>query len=235
MNTTTEQRENQIKILSQKYPENDITEFFNRLDYGYGDGEVLEFKHIENIFSKEYNLVDEDYLTIYIDTVRAYKLLERNSDDIINLEHWEDVLAIHLELSQEYAGTISEKNELKYNNAVTKFNYLTQDNEGFKVELISTAKELQHEGDSMEHCIATYHNIISEEKYIGLRFFNKTNQERLTLGLFRNGDTLYFNQFKGHYNSPASKDSCQKVLEYCEKNNILILENQKYDLMPLGQ
>jgi hypothetical protein len=84
----------------------------------------------------------------------------------------------------------------------------------------------------MNHCIATYANIISEKKYVGFRVFNKENSERLTLGCFRKDNELFFNQLKGNSNMPASKESCQKIIEYCEKNNITINPVSCFDLMP---
>jgi hypothetical protein len=103
--------------------------------------------------------------------------------------------------------------------------------------LIRSLKELNHEGARMQHCIATYDDIIIRKQYIGFRVYNKNNGERLTLGCYRpeNSNSLYFNQLKGVGNAPAKKDSCLAIIDFCNKKEITLAESEIFDLLPAFQ
>lgn len=227
----------QVEIIKQYSTEEEIEKLFLRLNYNFGGGEVLSFKQTESFFSnymhKNENL---DMLNIFIDTIRILRLVGQNENDVLGLDE-SAVIKLHNALSSEYLNVIDEAKSIEYTDSVSPFNHLTGDYGHIKIELISSLTELQHEGASMQHCIATYDDIIIRKQYIGFRVHNKFNQERLTLGCHRDvsSNKLYFNQLKGLGNYPAKKDSCLAVINFCKQKEIIIPESELHDLLPAFQ
>jgi hypothetical protein len=224
----------QIEILKQFASEDEIEKFFLRLNYNYGGGEVLNFKQIESFFKRDmHKNTNTDILTVFIDTIRILRLVDKNEDEILGLDET-SVMSLHDKLSSEYVGAVDKVKSAEYEKAVTPFNNLTGDYGNVKIELIRSLKELNHEGASMRHCIATYDDIIIRKQYVGFRVYNKNNGERLTLGCYRgnNSNELFFNQLKGLGNYPAKKDSCLAIIEFCNEKGIKIPDSEVFDLLP---
>lgn len=220
----------ELEVLRWLASEEEIKRFFSQLNYNYGDGEVLDFKQIESFFKTGlYKKTEKDALTLFIDTIRMLRLFDRNEDEILGLD-FDSVLNLHNELSYDYSAP--ELRKAEYEKSVAQFIDLSGDYDNIKVELIATLEELNKEGSSMNHCIASYHDIIINKHYIGFRVFNKKTNERLTLGCQRLNNNLYFNQLKGWGNRPAKKDSCTSVIEFCNLKKIIIPKGDVYDLMP---
>ena len=72
----------------------------------------------------------------------------------------------------------------------------------------------------MQHCIYTYLNRICERGYLAINVTHKLSKERATAGFFRNGEKLELDQLKGYYNSRATSEMIQAVMEFCKKNKI---------------
>ena len=222
----------EFEILKTLATEEEIKKFFNELNYNYGDGEVLNFKQIESFFENNiHKKTEEDMLSLFIDTIRMLRIVGKNEDEIIGLDS-DGVIFLHDEISSNYAGEVDELKKSEYIKSVAPFVKLTGVYGKLRIELIATLEELNKEGSSMNHCIATYHDIIINKHYIGFRVFNTENNERLTLGCQRLDNRLFFNQLKGWGNSRAKKDSCSDVIEFCNLNEISIPKNNAYDLMP---
>lgn len=226
--------EEQVAILKEYATEEQIERFFSRLNYNYGGGEVLNFPQIESFFKGDmHKNTSTDILTVFIDTIRILRLVDRKEEEILGLDET-SVMSLHDTLSSEYGKTVDSAKSAEYEKAVAPFQNLTGNYGKIKVELIRSLKELMHEGSRMKHCIATYDDIIIRKQYIGFRIYNKNNGERLTLGCYRaeNSNELYFNQLKGPGNYPAKKDSCLAILDFCKEKDIKIPESEVYDLMP---
>ncbi len=233
----------QVKALRKLATDEEIEKFFIKLNYNYGGGEVLDFTKIESFFFNGlHKNVNTDILTLFIDTVRILRLMDRDENEVIGLDS-ASVMILHDKLSSEYVGTVDAVKAIEYEKAVSPFNSLTgnynfNSSDGnysrVKIELIRSLKELNHEGSRMQHCIATYDDIIIRKQYVGFRVYNKNNGERLTLGCYRmpNSNELIFNQLKGVGNSPAKKDSCLSIINFCNEKDIKIPDSEIFDLLP---
>lgn len=225
----------QIDILKQFSNEKEIEMFFSKLNFNYGDGEVLNFNQIESFFMAGMHKMNEkDALSYFVDTIRMLRLLNEDEDGIIGLD-FENIFNLHNQLVSTYQGSIDEIKKSEYVKSVSPFINLNGVYRNIRIELISTLDELNEEGSSMNHCIASYHDIIINKQYVGFRVFNLESEERLTLGCHRNGNNLFFNQLKGNSNYPAEKDSCLTVLDFCKEKGIKILESEFHDLLPAFQ
>jgi|ERR1035437_547767 hypothetical protein len=222
----------ELEALRWLASEDELKRFFFQLNYNFGDGEVLNYKQIESFFkNKIHKKTEEDMLTLFVDTIRMLHLVGRNKDEILGLDS-DGVIFLHDELSDDYAGEVDDLKKVEYEKSVAPFVDLSGDYDDIKVELIATLDELNKEGSSMNHCIASYHDIIINKHYIGFRIFNKKTNERLTLGCQRLDNKLYFNQLKGWGNNQARKDSCISVIDFCNSKKIMIPQGDVYDLMP---
>lgn len=225
----------QSEELEQFATPKEIEDFIFRLNNSFGDGEVLSYEHIYNIFSKEFNKnSEEDCLSLYIDTVRVLNFIKENgASELLNCNDWKNIKFIHDEKTKADSFNIPKAMYEKFANVLEIYKPLTQRVDGVLFELIGTLGEIQYEGKVMEHCIASYHYIVMNKQYVGFRVSNHNNHERLTLGCNRNADdTLVFNQLKGNGNSPASAESCKVVIEFCKRNNIQMNLEHDYDLFP---
>jgi hypothetical protein len=222
-----------------KYATPDIVEkFYNRLLNNFGEN-PLSFPRIEVFFqSGLHKSQNNDLLQIFIDTVRMLKLLGRGSNDEIRGLNEVQIRDLHDKLISEF-GNETEVNEVRarlFSEATEPFKYLTtilSEDDYIKAELIETLKELNDEGSGMNHCIASYFQYIIDKNYIALRIYNLDIEERLTLGLYRKNDELFFNQLKGYGNTPATKESCLAVVDWCNENRITILPTELNDFMPI--
>lgn len=223
----------QMNILRKFADEEYLVHFFTRLNFNFGGGEVLSFKQINSYFENDlHKNSNTDMLTVFIDTIRVLRLLKQDEDDILGLKDTE-VMILHDKLNSEYSGTVDEVKAAEYEKSMIPFIPLTGDFKNIRVELIKTLKELNHEGSRMQHCIATYSDIMIRKQYVGFRIYNKASGERLTLGCFRDdSNKLYFNQLKGVGNYPAKSDSCKMIIDFCEQKNITLMHQEVHDLMP---
>jgi len=221
----------ELKIIEPV--EKDLREFLAKLHFNYGGGEVLSFEHIKSFLKEGMHKVESaDMLSIFIDTVRTLKLTNQNINQVIGLDA-KSIVDLHDKITAEYVnGELDDLKDSQYKKAVAPFLDFTGDYENIRIELISTLEELNTEGSSMNHCIATYHDIITNKQYVGFRVFNKETNERLTLGCYRQDNQLIFNQLKGSWNSPAQKSSCLAIVNFCKLKKIPILTNDAFDLMP---
>jgi len=232
----TEEQLDQLREV-EGYNDEDIEMFYNILNYNFGEGIVLPFNHVLNMFEKKMFLPntfrgteqDENYFGYYIDTYRILELLNRSTDEILEIEK-ENLIEFHNQLSKDFGEQADNILLDKYNESVSSFKKYNFENENYKVGLIESIEELDWEGLYMNHCIATYRHIVSGGQYIGFKFFNKISWERLTLGCHRKGEVLIFDQLKGHSNYPASQESRKMVMEFCKNNKILFDVNTCYDL-----
>jgi len=221
----------ELEILKTLATEDEIEKFFFQLNYNYGDGEVLNSKQIESFFKANiHKNAEEDMLSLFIDTIRMLRLTRRNEDEIIGLNS-DEVIYLHDELSSNYSAEISELRKSEYEKSVAPFVDFTDNYGDIRIELIATLEELNSEGLDMNHCIATYHDIIINKQYVGFRVFNLKTEERLTLGCYRVDNKLIFNQLKGYGNSRAEKDSCLAIIDFCNKKTILMPPQESVDLM----
>ncbi len=233
----------QIEILKQFSTEEDIEKFFLRLNCNFGDGEILSFEQIQSFFTQGMNepsVSGKDYLTIYVDTVRMLKIYGRDENEILNLNKY-SVEILHNKLVSEFKtdGSLDKKLAEEFKKAVAPFVKLSGAYGDIRIELIATIDELNHEGSTMNHCIASYYNYVIEKHYIGFRVFNDKTNERLTLGCVRRQESekhqLYFNQLKAYGNHPAQKDSCLSIIKFCAQNGIILHESEVSDLLPAFQ
>lgn len=236
----TQEQLNQLREI-KGFKDDDISFFYKLLEYNSVPKDSLPFNHVLNLFKKELFSVkvfkglekaEENYLGIYLDAYRTLGLLNRDEDLLIDIEK-DDLKNYHDELSKEFKSEASESVIDSYNNSVEPFKEYNFENEDYKVGLIESVDELDWEGKYMNHCIATYRHIVAGGRYIGFKFFNKKSWERLTLGFTRDNDTLVFDQLKAHSNYPATKESCEMALDFCEKNGIFADPNNHYDLKSL--
>ena len=230
----------QIEILKEFASEEDIEKFFLRLNYNFGDGEILSFEQIESFFAQGMNepsISGKDWLTLYVDTVRMLKLYKKDVNEILNLNKY-SVEIFHNKLVSKFKtdGSLDKKIAEEFKKAVAPFVNLSGTYGNIRVELISTIEELNNEGSSINHCIASYYNYVIEKHYIGFRVFNDKTKERLTLGCVRRQEPeenqLYFNQLKAWGNHPAGKDSCLSIIKFCEQTGIKLQETEIFDLLP---
>ena len=227
----------QLGLLKKLATDDEIEKFFTKLNYNYGGGEVLSFEQIESFFNNNlHKNTNVDILTVFIDTIRILRLMGNDENQVIGLDDT-SVMTLHDKLSSEYVGTVDAVKSLEYEKAINPFKNLTGNYGRIKIELIKSLKELNHEGVRMQHCIATYDDFIIRKQYIGFRVYNKNNGERLTLGCYRvnSSNELLFNQLKGLGNSPAKKDSCLAIINFCNEKDIKIPDSEIFDLLPAFQ
>jgi hypothetical protein len=246
MKLTHELSRKEFNVLAAMSDGKTVTSFMERLNTNYGGGEVLAYEHIYDIFSKQYYKEQGDWLTIYIDTIRMIELMGENKFIIIDAENFAKVKKVHDAISKKIQ--IEEAIIPLYSTAVKKYQGLNDivTGEGFsaRFELIKTVEELNKEGSSMDHCIASYANFIASGNYIGLRVFEDTTRGRFTLGIHcipgeavsseHKGEfVLSFDQLKGARNTPANVPACLAVVEFCKKNGIRVSVKDDYDLFPI--
>jgi len=222
-----------VAELKEFASDEELEKFFTRLNFNYGGGTVLSKEQVESFFHNNLHKSDtQDILTLYIDTIRMLRLFDKNENDIIGLNET-GIKHLHDTLSSEYKGSVDDIKSAEFKKATSPFLKLNGEYGNIKVELIASLRDLNHEGTRMNHCIATYSDIIIRKHYLGFRVYNKKTGERLTLGCFRNpdDDNLYFNQLKGWGNCPAKKESCVAIIEFCKAKGITITESESYDLM----
>lgn len=228
----------QLDSLKETVSDAELERFFHHLHYNFGDGPVLTFKQIKAFLeSGLYASQEIDSLQLYIDIVRMARMLPAEESapflDYASIcTSAEKLKEVHDELITKHKPTVDDKLAELYAQAVQPYQHMTEVCGDIRVELIATLAELNHEGSFMNHCIATYYNIVINKQYVGFRVINTKNDTRLTLGCIRHDDKLYFNQLKGWGNSPADKDNCLQVIEYCKKHDIAITEHHVHDLMP---
>jgi len=237
MKTTNEISKEQYDKLVSFSDEKTVGDFLTKLNTKYGGGEVLQYEHMFDIFSNKYFTEQSDWLTTYVDTVRMLRLANIDGLYILETENFREVEVLHYNISRNI--NASEEMSKLYVEAIKQFLKLNQtiSGEGFKArfELIATAEEMQKEGSSMEHCIASYVNYVASGQYIALRVFEENTNGRFTLGLYRNADGfgLVFDQLKGKRNYPANAPVCLATVEFCKKNNIKVRVETDYDLFPI--
>jgi len=204
--------------------------------YNYNQIHSLTPRQILSFLQSGLNKSNQDNLTLFIDTIRMIRMSNdvkyKDGIDYASICVNEETLKIfHDSLVKEFEVIDNKETAKLFEEAVIQFKSFEHNQDGLKIELISSLSELNNEGAGMNHCIATYVNMFTEKKYIAFRVYY--NNERLTLGCVRNeNDQLTFNQLKGYGNAPASSKSCDVIVKYCEKNNINIDRNAN-DLRPL--
>lgn len=225
------------ELLKYSSKEN-LDKFFDKLYSSYGDGQVLTDKQIIPFIKSGLHKSENDLLGAYVDTVRMIRMVNdekyKTGIDYSAICSSEEILInVHDELVANHKQVFDEKVAEKYLDAMVPFQkFLKEDCGKITIELIATLAELNHEGTFMNHCIATYFDIIANKQYVGFRVTNNDKEERLTLGCIRHNGELYFNQLKGWGNHPASKESCLETIEFCKKHHIIITEEHVHDLMP---
>lgn len=214
--------------LIEKYKnEKLINELFSYI----GEDCDLPKKHLCNIIDKN---ITSNYSNVlvqyYIDSYRILEMKNSDTDDLLNVDN-STLLQYHQNLSNNFKidknkfyNENLKKNKEKYNHLL---NFYTNE---YEIEIISSVEELEWEGKYMNHCIASYINIILNEKYIAFRFLNRTNFERLTLGCKIIGNNIFFEQLKAHSNYSASEYSKDLIKKHCEEKGIII-NNFAYDLI----
>lgn len=238
MERTHKLSEEQYDELSSMSDVNTVDSFLSRLNTNYGGGEVLKYEHMLDIFTKKYYSEDDKWLTIYVDTVRMLALLGEHEFSVIMAANYTGLRRLHNALAKQIK--IDEALAPIYVDKVKQYLKLNQTISGkeykAKFELISSIDELKNEGSSMEHCIASYANIIASGYYIAFRVFEENTNGRFTLGLHRNaeGFGLSFDQLKGTGNAPASVPVCLATVEFCKKNGIRVSPETDYDLFPIA-
>jgi hypothetical protein len=237
MKPTHELSKEQHDELSSMSDEKTVVSFLSRLNTNYGGGEVLKYEHMFDIFTKKYYIEDDKWLTIYVDTVRMLRLISEGEFYVLSSINYLGLRRLHNALAKQIK--IDEALAPIYVNEVSQHSELNQtiSGGGFKTrfELIATIEELKEEGSSMEHCIASYANIIASGHYIAFRVFEEETNGRFTLGLYKNaeGFGLSFDQLKGTGNSPANVQTCLATVEFCTKNGIRVSPEMDYDLFPI--
>lgn len=217
------------KKLLEKYESiEEIDNFFNYINYNFGEGEILPEKHIENIFKKK--ITHPTLAEYYIDTYRTLEMMSKDTNVLFEINK-EDLLGFHHQIIKEFKIDSDSHLEKKYKEQVSLFEHYYCDEKKYKIEIIRNIKELDWEGKYMNHCIATYRYIVSKGEYIGFKFFNKNSWERLTLGCRNIEGDLVFDQLKAHSNYPASQESRKFVIDYCNKMKIKYNLDFNYDLM----
>tara|TARA_R110000803_G_scaffold88896_2_gene155928 strand:+ start:598 stop:1257 length:660 start_codon:yes stop_codon:yes gene_type:complete len=209
-------------LLEKKSSKIEVEIFFDYLNNNFGDGEVLPNNHIENIFERKIN--HETLVEYYIDTYRTLKIMNQDTDTLLNVEK-EKLLGFHHILIKDFKADSDFYLEQKFKKQVDNYRHLSCDEENYKIELIQDIKQLDWEGKYMNHCIATYRYIIVKGEYVGFKFFNKKSWERLTLGFSVVDNNLVFNQLKAHSNFPASKQSRDFAVDYLTKHKIKFSES----------
>lgn len=212
----------ELQLLSGR--ETFFVHFMKRLSTEFGDGEILPYEHIRNLFVKNLLISEEhDVLSMYIDTYRILDMLNADTTRLLAINNITDLIELHNSYtSVDWKEKVTENLVTKYVEAITPFISLSQTVADLKIELIATLAELNNEGEYMNHCIATYYMIIINKQYVGFRVTNTKTNERLTLGCSRNRNTLTFNQLKGNGNRPASQESRNIIIGYCNRNKITI-------------
>lgn len=207
-----------------------LNSFFKYLYNNFGEGQILPDEHIENIIKKELYTINNSILVdYYIDTYRIIELMGQDTNILINEIEREDLLGFHHKLVRDFKADSDSILENKFENQIKPFEKYSFENDEYKVEPIKTVKELDWEGKYMNHCIASYRNIIATGEYVGFKFFNKNSWERLTLGCHLRNGKLIFNQLKAHSNYPASDESRKFAIEYC-KDMKIECDEDNYDL-----
>lgn len=227
---STEQYNKLLSLTNEEW----LDSFLFTLATKYGGGEILNYEHMLDIFTKKYYEAGEiGWLTLYVDTVRMMRFAGKN--DVLDVADISELRILHDELSKDFS--IDKMLAPLYLKAVKPFLKLSQSifGKGYnaRFELIKTVDELQHEGDSMEHCIASYANYVASGNYIAFRVFEDDTNGRFTLGLHREGTDLFFDQLKGSRNYPASVPACLAALEFCNKNGIPVAVEHNNDLFPI--
>jgi len=206
----------------------DATNFYSFMDkiienVKNNNDRFFSFEHIVHMMEIGcQNWVENDYLTLYSDTLRTARLLDMDSNIIFKIKTKHELISLHDDLTAKFNSIKDKKKDEFYKKAVScfkKINELVIDDVKFSV--IQNLELLNKEGVKMHHCIYTYLDSICDGKYIAIHVEHTISNERATAGFYRgSSDKLTFDQFKGYYNSRPSKYLIKSLINYCEDNDI---------------
>lgn len=224
----------ELEYLFQLFEPERLYKLFRQLDKSSRQDIRVTVKHINHILkeklddSKNHN---NDYLSLYIDTLGTMGLLELPSSTIFKIKNAKDLKDIHDDLAAKYNAVKDVKKADFYKKAVNDFKNLVQVVDDVSFTPIPTLEKLNREGAVMHHCIYTYLDRICNKNYMAFNVQHTISNERATMGLIRSGKELEFEQLKGYCNSRASFEMIQAVQKFCRINDIKV-GNRGGDLQP---
>lgn len=224
-----------IEFLFQKYEEEKVYKFFRNLEKNYR--RLVDGFGLKNICHILDNNLDtskgHNVLEIYCDTMNAMSLMDIPLNNLFKLKTYDELKNYHDE-------TVAKFQEVKDKKKAELFEKITlpfvEDincvvNDYIKFEVITSLGDLYNEGQTMNHCINTYLNQICDGKYLAVKAYHTISKERGTLGFYKAGSTLEFDQLKGYRNSRATKEMIDGVITLCNDHKISY-RNSSGDLSP---
>jgi len=230
-------KKNEIEELIQKYSTSKVYNLLNQiLSKNYNNDINLSYKNIEHILKnsfekvKNLNSYSNDFLTIYLDTIRVIDLLGLKEKTIFKCKDFISLKEMHDDYSARFNSMKDIKKAELYSSSVKEFLGLNCTIGDVEFEVVSTSERLNLEGLKMQHCIYTYLNRICEKRYLAINATHLITKEMATAGFVRNGSKLNLEQLKGFYNSRATEEMIMCVIEFCNKKDCIKMGNSIYDL-----
>ncbi len=234
----------EIESLFLKYKYEDIILVMSKIISGNNMRNIiLTNRHLNHILKNDLFKGEKDeWLNLYYDTINSLSLIvnvikslknDDKNEKLINhlsrlsenklfeIKNFKKLKEVHDELFSIYRALEDEtKNEL-FVNITAKYKHLNAVENLFSFEVIPDLKELSHEGLIMKHCIYTYLNDVVDGSYLVFRVLDTISNEKATMGIKIEGNSLHLQQLKGYENSRGTSLLISTVLEFCEKNKII--------------
>ncbi len=245
-----------IENLFLKFFSHDIIKVMSKIISGANIRNVkLDLKHIQHILKYKIYEDNDEWLTMYYDTINTLKLivelLDNAKDKKINggrynnltrisenklfeTKNFDKLKELHDEMFAIYRAMEDENKDIMFRGIVKKYKNLNCTIDLFEFKVIPNLKELSQEGLIMKHCIYTYLSDIIKGNYLAIRVKDKISKEKATMGLKIENNTLFLQQLKGYENSRPTRLLISTVLKFCSELKIVQESNHlhKTDIQP---
>jgi len=213
-----------IETLFQNYETDRLYKFYRALDRERIDDNIpFHIKQIKHILDRKLDNVESgqtNFIHLYADTLRTMGLLELNDNYIYKIKDVKELKEVHDDLAARFNAIKDAKKAEFFKKSVEEFKDMNMVVEDVGFSVISTLENLNKEGMTMGHCVYTYLDKVINRNYLAVHVQHLISNERATLGLVRNGNSLEFEQLKGYQNSRATGEMIDCVIEFLNINKI---------------
>jgi hypothetical protein len=215
-----------MEVLFTGYEPNRVYKFFRNLEKQRSvDSKKFTLRHVKHILDYSIDDVQKgqngDYLHLYLDTMNTMDLLELPVNYIFkNIKNNIELKTVHDDLASRYNAIKDQKKAQFYQKAIQELGAINTVIDDIAFTVVPTLEELNKEGMNMGHCVYTYLDKVVNKSYVAVHVQHTISNERATLGLVRNGNSLGFDQLKGYQNSRATREMIEATVEFLKKNDI---------------
>jgi RNAse (barnase) inhibitor barstar len=226
----------EMEYLFQNFENKRVYEILERITQQKNrDGQIFTIKHCEHILKSSFDIESNksDYVSVYSDTIRVIGLLELKDKEIFKCKNYEALKNLHDDYTARFNAMKDSRKAEIYLKAINPYLHLNKRVGYVDFEVVASTERLNLEGLQMHHCIYTYLNRICEQDYLAINVTHSITKERATAGfVVSKAGKLELEQLKGFYNSRATSEVIQSVLQFCNENKIAISNYNNGDTTP---